>query len=56
VPVAVGGRALDALRVLAERAGDLVSKDEIVAAVWPGIVIDDSNLFVPVGSRTGAPV
>jgi hypothetical protein len=45
-PVAVGGRALDALRVLVEQAGDLVSKDEIVAAVWPGIVVEDCNLFV----------
>ena len=50
VPVAVGGRALDALRVLVERAGDLVSKDEIVAAVWPGIVVEDSNLFVQISA------
>jgi len=50
VPVAIGGRALDALRVLVERAGDLVSKDEITAAVWPGMVVEDSNLFVQISA------
>jgi DNA-binding winged helix-turn-helix (wHTH) protein len=36
VPVAIGSRALDVLGVLVEGHGDLVSKDEIMAAVWPG--------------------
>ena len=34
-PVALGGRALDLLRVLVERHGQLLSKAEIMAAVWP---------------------
>ena len=34
-PVAVGSRGLDILDVLIARAGEVVSKDEIVAAVWP---------------------
>jgi DNA-binding winged helix-turn-helix (wHTH) protein len=39
VPVAIGSRALDVLCVLVQRHGDLVSKEEIMAAVWPGIVV-----------------
>jgi DNA-binding winged helix-turn-helix (wHTH) protein len=37
-PVTIGSRALDILGVLIERAGEVVSKDEIVAAVWPATV------------------
>ena len=36
VPVAIGSRALDILGVVVERPGDLVSKDELIAAVWRG--------------------
>jgi hypothetical protein len=35
-PVAIGSRGLDILGVLIEGAGEVVSKDEIIAAVWPG--------------------
>jgi len=48
VPVAIGSRALDVLCVLVQRHGDLVSKDEIMAAVWPGIVVADSNLPIQI--------
>jgi DNA-binding winged helix-turn-helix (wHTH) protein len=34
-PVAIGSRGLDILGVLIERAGEVVSKDEIIAAFWP---------------------
>jgi len=46
VPVAIGSRALDVLRVLIAAEGDLVSKGEIMAAVWPGTVVEDNNLTV----------
>ena len=46
VPVAIGSRALDVLRVLIASHGDLVSKDEIMDAVWPGTVVEDNNLTV----------
>src|SRR6516162_3832257 len=45
-PVAIGSRALEVLRVLVEADGDLVSKDEIMGAVWPGTVVEDNNLTV----------
>jgi DNA-binding winged helix-turn-helix (wHTH) protein len=46
VAVSVGSRALAILGVLVERAGDLVSKDEIVSAVWLGAAVEESNLTV----------
>jgi TolB-like protein/Tfp pilus assembly protein PilF len=45
-PLKIGSRAEDILRVLVERAGELVSKDEIIASVWPGIIVEESNLTV----------
>ncbi|SON55612.1 Transcriptional regulator HilA [Hartmannibacter diazotrophicus] len=45
-PVRVGGRALDILTVLIERAGDIVSKRELLARVWPDTVVEESNLKV----------
>jgi TolB-like protein/DNA-binding winged helix-turn-helix (wHTH) protein len=50
VPVPIGSRALDILAVLAARPGELVSKDEIVAAVWPGMIVEDSNLTVQISA------
>ena len=43
IPVVIGSRVLDILGVLIEQAGEVVSKDEIVAAVWPETVVEDSN-------------
>jgi TolB-like protein len=48
--VAISSRGLAILRVLIERAGEVVSKDEIIAAVWPGVVVDDSNLTVQISA------
>jgi TolB-like protein len=44
VPVAIGSRALDLLVLLVRRHGELVSKDEIVTAIWPGTIVSDGNL------------
>ena len=49
-PIAIGRRALDILGVLVERPGDLVSRDEIIGAVWPGRVVEDSNLNVQIAA------
>jgi len=38
VPVVVGSRALEILGISIDRHGDLVSRDEILNAVWPGVV------------------
>jgi TolB-like protein/Tfp pilus assembly protein PilF len=48
--MAIGSRALDILGVLVERPGDLVSRAEIIEAVWPGTAVEDSNLNVQVAA------
>src|SRR4051812_16058770 len=50
VPVSLGGRALDVLGVLVEHPGDVVSRDKIMSAVWPGTVVEDSNLSVQIST------
>jgi len=49
-PMAIGSRALDILGVLVERPGELVSRAEIIEAVWPGTAVEDSNLNVQVAT------
>jgi len=49
-PVAIGSRGLDILGVLVVRSGKVVSKDEIIAAVWPGTIVEDSNLTVQISA------
>ena len=44
VPLSVGSRALDILNVLVGRSGDLVTKEEIMAAVWGRTVVENANL------------
>jgi TolB-like protein/cytochrome c-type biogenesis protein CcmH/NrfG len=48
--VAIGSRGLEILDILIERAGEVVSKNEIIAAVWPGMVVGDSNLTVQIAA------
>lgn len=45
-PVKLGGRAFELLQLLVQRCGKLVSKDELMAAAWPGSFLHDSNLKV----------
>src|SRR5215471_15901190 len=49
-PLVMGSRALDILGVLVERQGELVSRAEIMAAVWPGTAVEDSNLNVQIAA------
>jgi TolB-like protein len=50
MPVALGRKALDILSVLAEAKGALVTKDELMAAVWPGLVIEENAIQVHIGT------
>ncbi len=45
-PVPLGARAIDILLHLAVRAGTVVSKEALLAAVWPDRVVEDNNLTV----------
>ncbi|EPA93966.1 winged helix-turn-helix domain-containing protein [Pseudomonas sp. G5(2012)] len=49
-PLRLGGRALDILQVLVERAGSVVSKDELIARVWPRSVVEEINLRVHIAA------
>ena len=50
VPVSIGPRALGVLAVLVERAGKLVTKEEIIAAVWGRTVVENANLTVQISA------
>ncbi len=45
-PVQLGGRALDILIALVMRAGDVVSKNELITRVWSNVIVDESSLRV----------
>jgi len=49
-PVKLGGRALDILIALVEHGGALMTRDELVAAVWPNVFVDDSTLRVHIAA------
>ena len=44
VPLALGGRTMDVLLTLVARANIVVSKEELLAEAWPGMVISDGSL------------
>src|ERR1700692_4500432 len=44
VPLRLGSRALDILILLVERAGEVVSKRDLMAHAWPDVVVDESSL------------
>jgi DNA-binding winged helix-turn-helix (wHTH) protein len=45
-PVRLGSRALDLLVALVERAGHVVTKDELMLRVWSNVIVEDTNLRV----------
>ncbi|MGY2262097.1 ATP-binding protein [Pseudomonas sp. SDO55104_S430] len=49
-PMRLGGRALDILQVLVEHAGSVISKEQIIAQVWPRSVVEEINLRVHIAA------
>src|SRR5882724_3621129 len=49
-PVPLGNRALEILIVLASAKGEIVTKDELMAQVWPGRVVEENNIQVHVSA------
>jgi TolB-like protein/DNA-binding winged helix-turn-helix (wHTH) protein/tetratricopeptide (TPR) repeat protein len=43
-PVELGARAFDVLVALVENRNRVVSKDELLAFAWPGVVVEENNL------------
>lgn len=50
VPVTIGVRAAALLHLLLSRRGEVVSKDDLIEAAWPGLAIEESNLSVQVAA------
>jgi predicted ATPase/DNA-binding winged helix-turn-helix (wHTH) protein len=48
--VTLGQRALEILLALVTRHGQLVTKDDLMAEVWPGIVVEENNIQVHVSA------
>ncbi|MBL8344327.1 MAG: helix-turn-helix transcriptional regulator [Rubrivivax sp.] len=46
----IGARAFDVLLALLERPGRVVAKDELLATVWPGVVVEEANLAVQISA------
>src|SRR5260370_21989694 len=44
VPVPIGGRAFEIIEVLVQSAGELVSKNDLSARIWPGAIVEDNAL------------
>src|SRR5215468_3702858 len=44
--VPVGGRAFEMIEVLAQSAGQLVTKDDLMTGIWPGAVVTENTLQV----------
>jgi len=49
-PLSLGARAFDLLQVLVENRDRVVPHDELMARVWPGLVVDENNLRQHVSS------
>jgi predicted ATPase/DNA-binding winged helix-turn-helix (wHTH) protein len=49
-PCALGNRALEILVFLLERAGEMVTKQELLQRIWPDSFVDEANLRVHVSA------
>lgn len=49
-PLRVGSRALEILLVLVERAGEVVGKDELLARVWPNLMVGEATVRVHIAA------
>ena len=49
-PLALTGKAFDMLVTLVRNAGHLLTKDDLLHAVWPGVVVEEVNLSVNVSA------
>jgi predicted ATPase/DNA-binding winged helix-turn-helix (wHTH) protein len=48
--VQLGGRALDLLILLIENAGNIMSKQQLTAQVWPDVTVEESSLRVHIAN------
>src|SRR2546423_14342509 len=50
VPVPIGARAFDVLEVLVQSPGELVTKGNLAARVWPGAIVEENTLQVHISA------
>ena len=43
-PVPLTGKTYDALKYLVERAGEPLSKDQLLQALWPAVIVEENSL------------
>jgi predicted ATPase/DNA-binding winged helix-turn-helix (wHTH) protein len=49
-PINIGGRAFDILIALIKRPGEIISKQDLLAQVWPDVTVDDGSLRFNIGA------
>jgi len=49
-PILLGSRAADLLHLFLHRPGELITKSEIMDAVWPNTAVEESNLTVQISA------
>lgn len=49
-PVQIGTRAFAILKCLVDRAGEIVSKEDLISRVWPNVFVQEGNLKVHVAT------
>ena len=49
-PVHLGSRAFEILVALVERTGELVTKEELLARIWPNVFVGEANLRVHIAA------
>jgi len=49
-PLHLSGRAFDILLALARQAGNVVSKAELMATIWPGATVEENSLRVHIAA------
>src|SRR3954470_22315471 len=49
-PLRLGGRAFDLLAALTERSGEVISRQELEARVWPRTIVEETSLRVHISA------
>jgi adenylate cyclase len=49
-PISLGSRATDLLLLFLNRPGELITKNEIMDAVWPDLAVEEGNLTVQISA------
>lgn len=52
-PTPIGSRAFDVLLTLVQHAGRAVSRNTLIDAAWPGLVVEENNLSVQISALRG---